>query len=182
MTIGIQYKKENRNKNRKGISMLKSDIKIRDMRKDDYLAVDGMMQELQKIHLEARPDLCRKMEHVYERDEFERMLLNPEIAALVAEDGEDIVGLCFVTVRTGTCMVNQRTAYMDDLFVKDCCRGSGVGCRLFECAKKTVIGMGAERLDLMVWEFNHSAFQFYESMGMRPQRYIMEMPLKKGEE
>jgi hypothetical protein len=37
--------------------------------------------------------------------------------------------------------------------------------------------MGAERLDLMVWDFNEDARKFYEKMGMKPQRYIYESKL-----
>ena len=33
------------------------------------------------------------------------------------------------------------------------------------------------RLDLMVWDFNENARKFYESMGMKPQRYIYETML-----
>lgn len=34
--------------------------------------------------------------------------------------------------------------------------------------------LGAKRIDLMVWEFNESAQELYRSLGMTPQRYILE--------
>jgi len=34
--------------------------------------------------------------------------------------------------------------------------------------------LGATRIDLMVWEFNESAQELYRSLGMTPQRYILE--------
>lgn len=37
--------------------------------------------------------------------------------------------------------------------------------------------LGAKRLDLMVWDFNKSAIDFYKSLGMAEQRYILEKEL-----
>ena len=38
--------------------------------------------------------------------------------------------------------------------------------------------LGAVRMDLMVWSFNESAKNLYESLGMKPQRYIYEKNLR----
>ena len=77
-------------------------------------------------------------------------------------------------------MVKRRTAYMEDLCVDDDFRGKGIGSSLFVYAKEKAKEMGAERLDLMVWDFNEDARNFYERMGMKPQRYIKSVmfPLK----
>ena len=46
-----------------------------------------------------------------------------------------------------------------------------------ELAEKLAKEKGASRLDLMVWDFNHSTIDFYRAMGMTPQRYIFEKNL-----
>ena len=105
---------------------------------------------------------------------FQEMVENEDMISVLAEEDDAVVGICFVSMRAKTCMVKRRTAYMEDLCVDEACRGKGIGRKLFEYAKKRAKEMGAERMDLMVWNFNESALKFYEEMGMKPQRYIME--------
>ena len=148
-------------------------MQIRDMRLDDYNEVDRLMAQVHKLHVNGRPDLYVDVEHIYSMEMFNNMVENQDIISIVAEE-DTIVGICFVSMREKTCMVKRRTAYMDDLCVDESCRGKGVGKLLFEHAKSRAKEMGAERLDLMVWSFNKSALKFYEEMGMKPQRFIME--------
>lgn len=58
-------------------------------------------------------------------------------------------------------MVDSLTAYMEDLCVDEHYRHLGVGHQLFEQAEKLAKEKGASRLDLMVWDFNHSTIDFY---------------------
>lgn len=44
-------------------------------------------------------------------------------------------------------------------------------------AEEEAKARGAKRLDLMLWAFNESAAGFYEEMGMKTQRYILEKAL-----
>ena len=149
-------------------------MQIRDMRLDDYKEVDRLMAQVHKSHVEGRPDLYVDVEHIYSMEMFQKMVENEDMITVVAEESNMIVGICFVSMRERTCMVKRRTAYMEDLCVDESCRGKGIGKTIFEYVKKRAKEMGAERMDLMVWNFNKNAFMFYEKMGMKPQRYIME--------
>lgn len=149
-------------------------MKIRNMTLDDYKEVDRLMAQVHKIHVEGRPDLYVDVDHIYSMEQFREMVENEDMISVVAEINETIVGICFVSLRARTCMVKRRTAYMDDLCVDDSYRGKGIGKQLYLYVKERAKEMGAERLDLMVWDFNENARKFYESMGMKPQRYIME--------
>ena len=150
---------------------------IRDMKKEDYEEIDRLMSQVHKLHVEGRPDLYCEAEHVYSREEYEKMLENDDMITILAEEDNKVIGICIVSFRNRTCMIERRTAYMDDLCVDENIRGKGIGKNLFDCAKQKAKEMGAERLDLMVWEFNENARKFYESMGMNVQRYIMEEKL-----
>ena len=110
-------------------------------------------------------------------EQFKEMVENEDMITILAEEGESVVGICMVSMRAKTGMVKRRTAYMEDLCVEESCRGKGIGKELFLFSKKLAEKMGAERLDLMVWDFNEDARKFYESMGMKPQRYIYETVL-----
>lgn len=149
-------------------------MQIRNMRLEDYREVDRLMAQVHKLHVEGRPDLYIDVEHIYSMELFQEMVENEDMISVLAEEDDVVVGICFVSMRAKTCMVKRRTAYMEDLCVDEACRGKGIGRKLFEYAKKRAKEMGAERMDLMVWNFNESALKFYEEMGMKPQRYIME--------
>ena len=152
-------------------------MQIRNMVLDDYKEVDRLMAQVHKLHVNGRPDLYIDVEHIYSFEQFKEMVENEDMITILAEEGESVVGICMVSMRAKTGMVKRRTAYMEDLCVEESCRGKGIGKELFLFSKKLAEKMGAERLDLMVWDFNEDARKFYESMGMKPQRYIYETVL-----
>ena len=149
-------------------------MQIRDMKLDDYDAADRLMAQVHQLHVEGRPDLYVDVEHIYSKEQFAEMVSNEDMISVAAEENGQIIGICFISMRAKTCMVKRRTAYMEDLCVDEAYRGSGIGRKLFLYTKERAKQMGAERLDLMVWNFNENALRFYEKMGMKPQRYIME--------
>ena len=152
-------------------------MQIRNMILDDYNEVDQLMAQVHQLHVNGRPDLYIDVEHIYSFDQFKEMVENEDMITILAEENDKVIGICMVSMRTRTCMVKRRTAYMEDLCVDEACRGKGIGKKLFLYAKDQAVKMGAERLDLMVWDFNENARKFYESMGMKPQRYIYETML-----
>ena len=150
---------------------------IREMRKEDFFEVDRLMAQVHKLHVNGRPDLYVDVDHIYSEEQYYEMVENDDMITVLAEEEGSVVGICMVSMRSRTCMIKRRTAYMEDLCVDESYRGKGIGTDLFVFAKKKVKEMGAERLDLMVWEFNESAKKFYEKMGMKTQRYILEEQL-----
>lgn len=151
---------------------------IRDMKLEDYDAVDTLMQQLHKIHVNGRPDLYVEMEHPYSKEELTEKIYNKEVIALAAEEEDRIVGLCIVVIRHRSGMVNMKTAYVDDLVVDQSYQRRGIAKSLFQKAEERAKALGAERMDLTVWSFNENALKFYQSIGMVPQRYILEKPLR----
>ena len=152
-------------------------MNIRNMTVQDYLEVDQLMQQLHKLHVKGRPDLYVDLQHPYSLENFRQKVESAEHILLLAEENGKILGICFVAMRERSMMVNQQTAYMDDLFVCEEVRRQGIATKLFEDAEKKAVALGAKRLDLMVWDFNQSAIGFYKSLGMTEQRYIFEKEL-----
>lgn len=151
---------------------------IRDMKLEDYDAVDTLMQQLHKIHVNGRPDLYVEMEHPYSKEELTEKIYNKEVITLAAEEEDRIVGLCIVVIKHRSGMVNMKTAYVDDLVVDQSYQRRGIAKSLFQKAEERAKSLGAERMDLTVWSFNENALKFYQSIGMVPQRYILEKPLR----
>ena len=152
-------------------------MEIRDMESKDYPEIDRLMKELHELHVKGRPDLYTELEHPYSREEFEKIVSNPEIIAILAEEKSVVIGLCIGTLRKKSGMVEMKTMYIEDLIVDRNFRGKGIASQLYEEMEERGRNTGAKRLDLMVWEFNSDARRFYEKQGMRPQRYIYEKEL-----
>ena len=152
-------------------------MEIRDMESKDYPEIDRLMKELHELHVKGRPDLYTELEHPYSREEFEKIVSDPEIIAILAEEKSVVIGLCIGTLRKKSGMVEMKTMYIEDLIVDRNFRGKGIASQLYEEMEERGRNTGAKRLDLMVWEFNSNAKRFYEKQGMRPQRYIYEKEL-----
>lgn len=154
-----------------------AETEIRDMESKDYPEIDRLMKELHELHVKGRPDLYTELEHPYSREEFEKIVSDPEIIAILAEEKSVVIGLCIGTLRKKSGMVEMKTMYIEDLIVDRNFRGKGIASQLYEEMEERGRNTGAKRLDLMVWEFNSDAKRFYEKQGMRPQRYIYEKEL-----
>lgn len=105
------------------------------------------------------------------------MIASEEMICILAEENGETAGICFVSLRQKMCMVERCTAYLEDLCVAVPFQHQGVGKALYQEAERLARKKGAVRMDLMVWSFNQSAIRFYESLGLRPQRYIFEKNL-----
>ena len=152
-------------------------MEIRDMESKDYPEIDRLMKELHELHVKGRPDLYTELEHPYSREEFEKIVSDPEIIAILAEEKSVVIGLCIGTLRKKSGMGEMKTMYIEDLIVDRNFRGKGIASQLYEEMEERGRNTGAKRLDLMVWEFNSDAKRFYEKQGMRRQRYIYEKEL-----
>lgn len=150
---------------------------IRDIRISDYNEIDKLMKQVHNLHVKNRPDLYVNLEHPYTITEFEKLVEDDNIISVLAEDENKALGLCIVTMKNKSGMVDKKIAYMEDLCVDEKFRGTGIGKKLFNFVSDIAKEKGAKRLDLMVWSFNTNAINFYEELGMKPQRYIFEKNL-----
>lgn len=151
-------------------------MKIRKLVKSDYPVIDFCMQELHTLHVNGRPDLYAPLEHPYSLKEFSDIAEGENYIAIAAVNEQDeIMGFCIAAIRTKSGIIeNVKTAYVDEIFVREEYRRMGIAKKLFEKMQFLAKQKGAVRVDLMVWEFNKEAIQLYEALGMTPQRYILE--------
>lgn len=151
---------------------------IRDIAIRDFEEVNEIMKEIHSLHVRNRPDLYLDVDEPFPRKQFEEDVENENFISVLAEENHRIMGICFAQMMEKICMVEKRTAYMDVLCVVEKYRKQGIGGMLFHYVQEKVKRMGAERLDLMVWGFNDTAYSFYEKMGMNVQRNILEKKLE----
>ena len=71
-------------------------------------------------------------------------------------------------------MVETPILYVEDMFVDKEFRKKGIGAELYKYVRKLAQERKCQRIELMVWEFNQDAIQFYKKMGMNVQRSFFE--------
>ena len=137
--------------------------------------IDSYMQELHDLHVQGRPDLFIPASHIYSEADFREITTDGNHIALAMTDDHFIAGFIIASLRTKSNMVTGTLiAYVDDMFVHPSYHGQKIATTLFHEMEQKAKELGATRIDLMVWEFNESAQELYRSLGMTPQRYILE--------
>ena len=89
----------------------------------------------------------------------------PMVAAL-AWSRDDAVGLVHL-IRHRSCWTADDYCYLQDLYVHDTCRGSGVGRRLIEYAYRWAEAAGCSRVHWLTHETNIEAMKLYDRIADR---------------
>jgi GNAT superfamily N-acetyltransferase len=95
-----------------------------------------------------------------------RLILEPHTEFLLgaAGDGEDPAGVCQLRFRFGVWHAAE-DCWLEDLFVREDARRSGVGAALVAAAMARARERGCARMELDVNEANSAAIALYESFG-----------------
>ncbi len=89
---------------------------------------------------------------------------NPAAGALVASQDHDVVGYALYFQNYST-FVGKRGLYLEDLYVKPACRGSGLGTQLLRAVAALAVARRCGRFEWTVLDWNRQAIEFYERMG-----------------
>jgi len=99
--------------------------------------------------------------------DFQRAATDPaDFVALLAERGAQAVGLCLYFYSFSSWR-GRRGVYVQDIYVADSERGTGLGRRLMAEAARRAAAAGASYLRLAVDRENQAAQDFYRSIGMQ---------------
>jgi len=90
-----------------------------------------------------------------------RLLGDPDTEFLLG--GEPPVGVCQVRYRPSLWTAGD--CWLEDIFVEDAARGSGLGRALVEASFERARARGCSRIELDVNEANPAALALYESLG-----------------
>ena len=145
------------------------EFSIRRASPKDYGGLCGIFAEVDALHREALPHVFREPRGpARTRAYILGVLADEDATILVAQSGEDIVGLVKVNIREAldySIMVPRRYAEISSLVVKESVRRLGVGRALMEEAHRWARDKGVNQVELTVWEFNQGARIFYEPLG-----------------
>lgn len=139
--------------------MNSNSLSIRPALPEDVNAIFGMIFELA---------VFEKLEHMVVANE--RMLHeslfgdHPAAEAIVGvEDGEVVTfALFFHNFSTFLC---QKGLYLEDLYVKQSCRGKGYGKQMLVALAQLAVERDCGRFEWSVLDWNENAIKFYQGMG-----------------
>jgi GNAT superfamily N-acetyltransferase len=92
----------------------------------------------------------------------------PQFSARVAETEGELVGYAVYSFTYYT--FTGRWLYLDDLYVHESARGSGVGKLLLAAVADDAAARGCFGIQWFVLDWNESAIRFYDAMGARVDR------------
>lgn len=148
------------------------DIRIRMASLRDYDELCALFDALDAFHRAARPELFQAFDGPARScEQVARLLADPESTILVAAAADGLAGLAVLLTRTPSTFagaVPRRVIELDNLVVREDCRGRRVGRRLLAAAVEWARQRRATHVEVGVHEVNVDAVRFYTAFGFAP--------------
>jgi len=155
---------------------------VRRAEKQDIPGIMRLLVQVNMVHHTIRPDLFNGPATKYTETELEGILSDGSRPVFVCVDEENtVLGHCFCVLiqkKADHILTDIKTLYIDDLCVDENQRGRHIGKSLYDYVLSFARQEGCYNITPNVWAGNESALRFYESMGLRPQKYGMETILQ----
>ena len=90
-----------------------------------------------------------------------------EAEVLLLEEDDQAVGFALFFTNYST-FLGKGNIYLEDLYVKEECRGRGYGKRLLAKLAEIALERGCQRLDWACLNWNTSSIEFYKSIQAKP--------------
>ena len=153
-----------------------STIRLAEIR--DAERIHEILYQVHDVHAQGRPDIFVVGGVKYTTEEVRELIADPGIFTAVGEDAEGIVQgyiICYYEEVSGEASRHDRkTLYVDDLCVEADYRGHHLGRALYAFAVEEARKQGCASVTLNVWECNEGARGFYEHLGLKPLKTMME--------
>ena len=153
-------------------------MRVRRATDKDIPKIMELLVQVDMVHHTGRPDLFKGPATKYDESELREILKDDSTPVFVCVDGGDMaVGHAFCIhkqIKDDNVLTDVRTLYIDDICVDEAARGMHVGTTLYEYVVDYARSQGFYNITLNVWSCNPGAQQFYEAMGLKPQKTGME--------
>lgn len=151
---------------------------IRRAEAKDLEAVNDLLRQVLTVHADGRPDIFRAGTKKYTDEALLALFCDDSRPVFVRTDENDrAVGHAFCVIEETKGVPNlhdRKTLYIDDICVDAAHRRQGVAAELYRFVREYARSVGCCQITLNVWEMNPGAKRFYESMGMKPLKTVME--------
>ena len=152
--------------------------RIRRAKESDIEGILHLLLQVDLVHHNGRPDLFKGPATKYGAEELKEIVKQEETPVFVCVDEEDrVLGHAFCIakqVKGDRVLTDVRTLYIDDICVEETRRGERIGAELYQAVRSFAKENGFYNLTLNVWCCNPGAMEFYEKMGLVPQKVTME--------
>ena len=159
------------------------EISVRKATAEDYNSLCELFNEIDALHRDNLPHIFEKPNGAArEKDYYLGLIADENLALLVAEAGEKLVGFVHVIVRDTPAMpvfVPRHYAIVDGIVVKSGFQKHGIGKVLMDKMQEWAIARGAASIELNVYEFNETAISFYQRLGYQTVSRKMSKELGK---
>ena len=152
---------------------------IRRARNEDIPDLLRLLEQVNRIHAEGRPDLFRPGTK-YDRAGLEAILADDSRPVFVFDRDGQVAGYLFGILQQHVgdrLLTDIKTLYIDDLCVDQAARGQHIGRSLYEHALAYARECGCHNVTLNVWALNPDAMAFYRRVGMQVQKVGLECVL-----
>jgi len=150
----------------------------------DYSSMCELFDEVDALHRDKLPHIFQQPTGAArERDYYRGLIADENVALLVAEAGEKLVGFVHAIVKDTPAFpvfVPRRYAMVDGIVVKSGFQNHGIGRILMDKMQEWATAKGATSIELHVYEFNETAVSFYERLGYQTFSRKMSKEIKKA--
>ena len=151
---------------------------VRKATEADIPRILELLVQVNMVHHNGRPDIFKGPTTKYNAEELAAIIADEKTPVFVSTDDNGRVtghAFCiFKQVVGDILMTDIKTLYIDDICVDETVRKSGAGSALYNYVKEFARESGCYNITLNVWCCNPGAMEFYEKMGLKPQKIGME--------
>ena len=156
---------------------------IRSATSDDIDDLCELFDEIDALHRDHLPGIFQRPNGLArERDYLLGVMADDNVALLVAEEAENLIGVVHAIVRDAAAIpvfLPRRYVIVDSIVVRSGFQNRGIGRKLMDRVEGWATARGATSIELNVYEFNETAISFYEGLGYQTLSRKMSKKLKK---
>ena len=151
------------------------EVIVRLPRLQDYERVSKIMDQVQQLHVEWRPDVYKPASPLITMDMFEAILKDENW--YVAEADGVVVGVRDLMKRhvESPAQVMKDVLFISTMAVDEKYRGKGIGHLFFEKVKRLKQEKGYDTIELQVNAKNRLAYEMYRKYGFTEKSINMEL-------
>ncbi len=149
-------------------------MKIRYTKLEDYKIHQSLMEQVHEIHKDARPDIFVEYEKL-PLLVFRNLLESDERVNLVLEVDGRVIGICDLKVATDK--FDQKRLILSEICIDKEHIDKGYGTKFIDGIVTFLKEKNYVRIELSVWNFNEKAIKFYEKLGFKTQKIVLEKEL-----
>ena len=151
------------------------EVIVRLPRLQDYERVSQIMDQVQQLHVEWRPDVYKPASPLITMDMFEAILKDGNWYVAVA-DGV-VVGILELMKRhvESPAQVMKDVLFISTMAIDEKYRGKGIGHLFFEKVKQLKQEKGYDTIELQVNAKNRLAYEMYRKYGFTEKSINMEL-------